>query len=197
MLSGSGENRRGNRVPPPSVPMCQVHHAAQMLSRGLMKWGRSYLSRGPERGWTGVDLKICSNLFQLQVEEGEKKTWQGWPGQGGGQCPACAHTWAEMAGTGALHKPCPGCARPLKGRCLRRCSMTLVALLAGVFAGFSEQVCLQVLLSWHGHSSTDSFSLIRVKIAFPGGASGKNSPLQFRRHNCPRVQSLGGEDPSE
>ena len=94
----------------------------------------------------------------------------------GGWCPARAHTWAEMAGAGALHKPCPDCARRLKGRCLRRCSVTLVVLLAGVFSGFSEQVCLQVLLSWHGHSSTDSVSLIRVKTAFPGGASGKNSP---------------------
>ena len=177
MLRGSGENRKGNRVPPPSVPTYQVRHAAQMLFRGLMKWRRSYQSCGRERGWTGVDLQICSNLFQLQVEEAVKKTWEGWPGGGavGGVLLVLTRgqTWL---GSGVLHKQCPGCAPPPKGGDVWDAAMWpggptgwCICWLIG--AGLPPGSAL-----WHGHSPTDSFSLIGVKIALAGGASGKESP---------------------
>ena len=34
-------------------------------------------------------------------------------------------------------------------------------------------------------------------MGFPGGASGKESACQFRRHNETQIRSLGWEDPLE
>lgn len=80
----------------------------------------------------------------------------------GGRCPAGAHMWADMAGQwGSTKAMSRLCLPPKRGRCLRRFSVTLVVLLAGVFAGWSEQVCLQVLLSDMG-----------------------TSPRQFLSHSC-------------
>ena len=39
--------------------------------------------------------------------------------------------------------------------------------------------------------------LLYLKGGFPGGASGKESACQFRRHNETQIRSLGWEDPLE
>ena len=175
MLSGSGQNWRGNRVPPPSVPTCQVRHAAQMLFRGLMKWRRSYQSCWRKRRWTGVDLQICSNLFQLQVEEVVKKTWEGWPG-GGVVSFWCSHVGRHGWAVGFYTSNVQAVLAPVKGEMFETLPCDPSGPIGWCVCWLIGEGLPPGSALWHGHSPTDSFSLIGVKIALAGGASGKESP---------------------